>query len=472
MAITLSINSIDKTSLLRVNSVNRSDVLNNRNTMSFVLIDKTGLYRPLIGNSVELKKDTTTLFAGTIDTIEESLFDNKLSLIYNINCVDYNQLFDRFIVAQVYENKSLGYIVKDIIDNFINTESITYVNVEDGPTITKAIFNYKTATSCFNELSELTGYDWYIDYNKDLHFFERSTNNAPFSLTATSGNYRNVIIETNRDDYRNVQYIRAGNDITDSRTENFKGDGARITFTLKYPVALVPSSIKVNTVSKTIGIKGVDTGKDWYWNKGEKEITQDDGGTILTSSDDLEVTYRGLFPIIQQAFDDTSISDRVSVEGGSGVYESVEDEPNIDNSDYAEEKAQGLLRRYGTIPQKIKFQTDLDGLEAGQLLSITIPEHSINGTYLISNVVLNDLVSDTLRYSIVALSGENVGGWVNFFEKMISQSQKYVIRENEVLITLRNFKEDLTINETFSASSDTPESRVGTALVGFSEVGA
>jgi hypothetical protein len=472
MAITLTIAGADKTALLRTNTIIISDNLNSRNLFSCSLVDLAGSYRPVIGNSVVLTKDATTLFSGTIDRIAESLFDNKSALQYDLTCVDYNQLFDRFLVPEVYESELAGDIVKDIIDQFVSTESITYTAVEDGPTITKVVFNYTTATAALNELSELVGYDWYLDYDKDLHFFERSSNAAPFSLTGNSGNYRNARIEHNRDEYRNIQYVRAGQDITDARTESFKGDSANRVFTLKYPVALVPSSITVNSVSKTIGIQGVESGKDWYWNKNQKQINQDDAGTVLTSSDTLEVTYQGFFPIIAQALKDTEISTRASVEGGSGVYESLNDSPNIDISDYAEEKAQGLLRRYGKIPEIVYFETDVDGLRAGQLMSITIPEHGISGTYLIENVDFNDLYSDTLRYQVKALSGENIGGWINFFKRMIQQGQKYVIRENEVLIRLRQFSDDLTAQETFSASDNSPENRVGYLVVGFGEVGS
>ena len=91
---------------------------------------------------------------------------------------------------------------------------------------------------------------------------------------------------------------------------------------------------------------------------------------------------------------------------------------------------------------------------------------------MITNVTYTDFFSDTLRYNVTCVSGEYKGGWIEYFKDIIKKGQKFVIRENEVLNRLRQFNEDLSINETFSASADAVESRVGFALVGFSEVGA
>jgi len=473
MSVTLEIAGVDKTSLLRINTINKQDVLNQRTTCSFRLVDTTASYRPQIGQSAVLKLNGTKIFGGIISNLNEaSLHRSILWLAYDVVCVAYDQLFDRRRVAEIYENETVENVIFDIVDNFVTGESITTASVNASVSITKAIFNYRKASDCLDELAELIGYSWYVDFDKDLNFFERSANTAPFALTDTSGNYRNIQVIKNIDDYRNTQYVRAGQDITDPRTENFVGDDARRSWTLKYPVAKVPSAITVGTSSQTVGIFGVETGKDFYWNKGEKQIVQDDSGTTLSSTDNLDITYQGLFPIIVQAIKDTEISDRATIEGGSGIYEDVQDELNIDVDDYAEERAVSLLRKYGEIQTRVEFETDTYGLKAGQLISITNTIHNLNETFLISNVYMSDLTQEIMRYQVTALSGEKIGGWVDFFKKMTQQQQQFVIRENEVLLRLRQFKDNLKSVETFSASSAAPLTRVGTAIVGFSEVGA
>ena len=557
MAIVININSVDKTSIIRKDSLNISDTLNARNMCAFNIYDTTGTYRPSIGQVVDVTLDGTKIFAGTIDSLtERKIKGTSTTLFYNVICVDYNQLCDRYTVAQVYESKTLEYIVKDIVDNFLTGESITYTNVPTGtPTITKAVFTYTTVTAAFDELSDLTGYDWYIDYNKDLHFFDRSTNLASTDLSDAEANIQEMTIKRTRNQYRNRQYLRAGFDVTSERTEYFVGNTKLTTFTTQYPIAKEPSATQyayvaddtteagttttnitatahglvtgdlitnttrenaIRTVTKvdddnltvatvtgqttgdtikkytgttkTIGIRELETGYDWYWNKSSNEFTQDDDSTLLTSNDVLGVTYQGFYPIIARSDDEIEIADRASTEGGNGIYETIDEDRSIESQETAKEKAEGLLRRYGTIPERINILTFTSGYAAGQLVDINVSEHAVNDSYLIQSVKIREY-GTTYIYQIEALSGENIGGWVKFFKDLSKRSQKYVIRENEVLLRILSLSDSLTLSESLTFPADTelsdsitlaesltptdatPENRVDFAQVNYSEVG-
>src|SRR5690606_2836220 len=132
--------------------------------------------------------------------------------------------------------------------------------------------------------------------------------------------------------YRNSQYIKGGVDITDPQTEEFLGDGKRTAFTTGFKIAKVPT-IKVNSTIKTVGIRGLDSGKDWYWSKGENTISQESSATPLESTDILSVTYQGEFPIVVITKDDAEIIARQTLEQNSGINEDVEDEPESTNRD-------------------------------------------------------------------------------------------------------------------------------------------
>src|SRR5690606_21763127 len=151
----------------------------------------------------------------------------------------------------------------------------TYNHVQDGAVITRAVFNYNTVNSAFNEISEQTGFSWFIDADKDVHFFSRETNVAPFAITTTSGNSRNLSVKRSKDRIRNVQYIRGGREASDPRTELFVGDGTRKTFTVSLPIASVPT-VTVDGIPQTVGIRGLEGDRDWYWNKEQNEVSQDD----------------------------------------------------------------------------------------------------------------------------------------------------------------------------------------------------
>lgn len=453
---------------LRISNISRSDadILAGVNSGAPLAMDGNTTLKLAFDNALI---DDNRIFAGSISRISESQHVGTSGLWYEIECADYNELCDRHFVARAYDNQTLGQIVTDIVTQDLAGEGISTAGVETGPTITRAVFNYSTVTAAFNDLSDLTGLSWYIDYNKTLYFRSRNSNLAPFGLTATSKNWRNLRVERTREQYRNRQYLRAGQDLTSTRTENFAGDGKRRTFTLSYPVGKVPT-ITVNGVAKTVGIRTVDSGKDFYWNKGSPDIVQDDAGTLLTSTDTLAVTYQGLFPIIVASENAAEISARAALMGGTGVYESVDEAAEIDSNSLAIDYANGLLRRFGVIPTVVTFETDTAGLAAGQLININIPVHGLSGDFLIESVETNDINARLLRYQVKALSGERLGGWDEFFRKLSDTGGSLVLRENEVLLMLRTFGESMVLSDAMTTTAVAPETRVGYALVGFSEV--
>jgi len=317
----------------------------------------------------------------------------------------------------------------------------------------------------------ITGNSWWIDYTKDMHFCSRLTNAAPFALTDTSNNYRNLSIKRTRQDYRNKEYFRGGQDISSALTETFKGDGENATFSLTLPCAKVPSSVTVDAAVKTIGIRQVETGKDWYWNEGDREITQDTGGAKLTSANILSVTYQGYFPIVIESVNESAIAERKLVEGGTGIYEHAVTDTSINTSEAVQERANALVRKYGEIPETVEFETDSDGLKAGQLINITVTKHNLNAAYLIQRVTIQDITSNILRYQVTAMSGEYIGGWIEFFKGLAKAGQGYVIRENEVLVKNRNLTDNLRLTDTLTVTSGSPIAIVGSSAVGYSEAG-
>jgi len=438
------INGVDRTEYIKAQSLRIIDALNERSTASLTIIDKDGLYRPAVGEPVEIWDGTTQLFGGSIDDIQEEKILGSSAIICNIPLVDHHQLADRRLVAETYENELAGNIVKNIINNYLAEEGITQGTIQDGPVIKKAVFNYIPASQCLDELSELTGLQWVIRPDKSLDFFDRSVFTG--SAITSSSDIRNVRVRRNRDGYRNRQYVRAGRDISTTQTRTFKGDGETQVFTVDLPIAEKPI-IKVNGVTQTVGIRGLETGFDWYWQKGDKTISQDESGTKLTASDILTVEYKGFYPIIVVADDPAAINERQAAGDGSGIYESIEDKSSIDTRNAATDYANGLLRRYARIGTTLTFDTYTAGYQVGQIVNVSIPEHDINEEMLISRIDITDpgRQDGVLKYSIELVSGEAVGGWVNFFKKLVQQGKTFVIRENEILVKLLTFQDNFVI---------------------------
>ena len=473
----LTINGADRTALVQPMTLHITDQLNTRNRCQWSMVDPTGntALAPHAGEPVVATWDYGTgpvvLFAGTVDDVRQTKRNTLPHLWYDVNALDFNQLCDRRLVIKEYTNQTLQAIVADLVTDYLAEDGVTLdAAMETGPTIEHAIFNYRAVSDVLRDLTDLTGFTWYIDYSRVLHVASRAFFLAPFSLTSTLL-YRTISVTETREQYRNQQWIKAGVDIADPSTESMKGDGAMRTFTVALPIALVPT-VRVNGVLKTVGILNVDTLKDWYWNVGEATVTQDDGGTLLTSGDILAVTYQGQFPILVQNRDQGAVTERATVEGGSGLYEAIEDHSEITRGSLAKDFAAGLLRRYARIPHQLDIETDEVGLRAGQLITVTMPDMGLDGEYLIETAEIKDLTGAKLRYNLTVLDGEPFGTFQAFFRNLAG-TRKVIIGENEVLLFVRSTFEGATIGEpSYSATSQAARGAAVGDQVGLCEVGA
>lgn len=437
MALKFEIGLDDITSTVLANSFRYSDDLGNRNTADFVLLAEDSSTIPEVGEAIIIKKDSDKIFTGSIEALEILCrSSDNLPLEVEVSCVDHTAILDRYLVSRSFDNMAAGAIVRSIIDDELDGEGFTYTNVLDGITVKRAVFNYDTATKAIDKLAELTGYFWFIDVDKDIHFCPRETNLAPFVLGDTAGNHETLTVIRDRESYVNRLYVRAGTELSASRVDEFSGDNKRTSFSLALPCGKVPA-IQVDDVTKTVGIGGLDTGKDWYWNKGSSSIYQDSGGSVLTPSNTLEVTYQGLIPIIVLSDLSDEITERIAVEGGNGLYEGLLDDTSIDDRDLATDLANAHLRQYGYIADRLSFETIEDGLRAGQLIEIEITKLGLSGNYLITEVSGKDVDGKFVRYTIDATNGERVEGWERFFKSLVESGKKFIIRENEVVRNLR-----------------------------------
>lgn len=414
------------------------------------------------------------IFGGTIDAFNEMLtIDGSASLDYDVEAVSYDALLDNRLVARSYETpgQTLRDIVTDIIANEYPSDGINTDNVATGPEIEPIKFNYDKASECFDDLAELTGYTYWIDPYKNLYFVDRATLLSPVNFLESVANWQKVTVERTRETYRNRQFIKAGLGLTPLRTEYFVGDGTRKSFTLAYPAGKEPSPITVGGVSKTVGIREVESGKNWYWQKNSPVVNQDDGDSAVTAGTQVAVTYQGQYPILVSAQSDPGVADRVLIEGGSGFYDSIEDQPNIDTVEAAQERASGLLRKFGRIPQKATITHLTAGCRAGQLATVTIPTHNLTGQWLIESVSLRDYNGQRVQYVLKLLDGEAVGGWQGFFGALKREARKIEFQDNEVILILRSETDTVLVSDSHSVATAALVAPLADfAVCGFSEL--
>jgi len=461
------------------NTLTIDDQADGRSTASFRVYQGNQPRAYALGQIKQIANDGTLLFGGIIDQLTERQ-DTNDDLWMDVNMVDYVALLDRHLVAAAYQNQPADDILRDVLTNpAVSTaylEQFGLTEVTAGPTIQSITFNYVKVSEAISELAQYAGFQWNVTPDKTVVFKSRDATMAPFSITETSRNYRALQVARDKTEYRNRQYLRAGRDLTDTRTEQFAGDGETQAFVVTFPVGQVPT-ITVNGAPQDVGIRGVDENADWYWNKDNLVISQDENSTPLGAGDTLAVTYRGLFPIIVVTDNLGAQAERAEAEGTSGLYASVEQDAALNDSDNANAKAESLLARYGQFNNGIQFETD-DAVEnnalslrAGDLLPINKPTHNVNNNCLVESVAF-ERSGARWKVAVKALTGMQTMSWLRYWQKQATTRQEFTDRENEVLIVGGNtasFSSPLLLTDSVVGTIGEPTSEVGSAEASISE---
>jgi hypothetical protein len=426
-----------------------TDKINARSTLNIKVVDKKSA-TIAVGKSFTILEDAKTFFQGIIvKSMAKEVYPNYIE--YSLSVADNSAIADRRVIAKSYESQVAGDIVKDIITEVLGDEGVTQGTIEDGPTITKAVFNYIECSQALDFLKTTTGgYVWNIDKDKKLNFYARTSNIAPYTLN-DSVVHKRFTQNSTMDQYRNTQYARGGKGRTavqTNETPSPKPDGESRNFVVRFPIAEKPvietnlngaGWVAINPAN--IGINGLDTGKEWYYRYNSEIITQDTTETVLGTADAIRVTYTGLRNLFVKTEDAAEITDRKTVEGGTGIYENLAVEKSIDETTQALEFSNGLLATYGEIKDIVKFETEVTGLEAGQLLTISKTAYGISDTFLIESINIVPADQDGFIYKVTCLDGASVGGWEEFFKNILRGGRDFAIEANEVIILLVSFSE-------------------------------
>jgi hypothetical protein len=171
---------------------------------------------------------------------------------------------------------------------------------------------------------------------------------------------------------------------------------------------------------------------------------------------------------------DAEILARRALEGGTGVYEAIADDPAINVQNVAVTKALAYLRKHGVIPQVVRFETDAPGLRPGQLLPVDIPAAGLGDNYLVESVSMRDMQGAVNRYTVTAVSGDALGGWLEWFSALARQAQKFVLYDEDQVGMLKTVAETVVVSDSreeydWGTTDRKPESRVGLARADFAE---
>ena len=282
-----------------------------------------------------------------------------------------------------------------------------------------------TLADDFDDLKKQSpNFTW--DINDNLKFAFQAKSAVPTPWIATSADFKlrpAPTVENIADLYRNKQLGTGGVD-TITFTKKFTGDGETQTWTLDFPVQAM-DSIAVNGVTKTFGVKGVDSGRDFYFQQGSNIISQDSSEVPFVETQSFQVTYDAQVTITADIRDDAAIALRASLDNTTGIVQAVEDCTGLTKTAVLT-KLQGLLKQYAVSPQDLNFTTTRSGLAPGQILTAFVPEFGVfDGQYLITEITTtwrtempNNVETTQPYHAVKATNGPVVGDYTRWLSQI------------------------------------------------------
>lgn len=172
-------NGFKYTTLTRGNDLRRlpgiqiRDVLNQSpNTCSFTIDGASN--RPQEGEEIEIvdhEDGDRQLFKGNVQTVDQEYEEQRGQLVWRVTIIDFTWLLNAKRPFGTYENISASEIVVDLITKYALGFTVTHVQTLLAP-ISVTFDGTKDFSSCLSEMAAaIGGGHWYVDYQKDIHFF-------------------------------------------------------------------------------------------------------------------------------------------------------------------------------------------------------------------------------------------------------------------------------------------------------------
>lgn len=425
--LTVTIAGADLTSQYQTGSLSITEQINNKsNSATLRMAASSSGTVPQPGAAISISDSARTpmlLFAGFVSRVRTVEYGVGSFFTYELEATDYTYILLNRVAARDYTNQTLAYIVADLIGGWADDQSFDLTNVATGPTIASVAFNYVSLRSCFEQLAKLTGYVWWVGYDKKIYFQTPTTTAAPdtFKDSAPS-NHESVTIHYDTSQVRNSITVHGSSDgeaSANTVVQSFTANGTQTSWELdNKPDSIV--SITVDGVAQqfSLDVNQQDTDEFVYSFSGAS-ISIAASGTTPTNGQIVAVTYYPRIPIIANVQDAPSIAFFKAYEGGTGIHDGVISDTSVKTKAQARERGLQELEEFAMPLVTGKVLTRSDMLAAntifrpGQALTVNLPSWGISTdtAYLIQQVRtwLNEDGSSIIYTYEITFGGKPVG---------------------------------------------------------------
>lgn len=401
-------------------------------------------HMPAIGDTIYVKytinSNTQLLFGGTLVT-SEPIVSGGVLLLYQMTAMDWGYALDAFVVKANYADMDPHDIVVDLINNFAPA-GFTTNHVQVGNFNVSTIqFNYQQLSKALQSLATQVGWDWFVDANKDVHFYFAEGNVAassevsvaPIIIDDTTGDieWPTLDVQVDITNMKNAVYVVGGTyqknfelDPNPAATppqyapiDVYQTDGVSMVFPLSY-------SYDQSTLTITLAGVGQSIGTSQVTDPTTVEVLYDDSGRFIqfttTPSAGQTVIVQGEanVPILAYVTDDTSIATY-------GIREDAISDSKILSVQQAQERAQADIDMFGDPVYTVKFNTIsafTNQLSIGQQITLNSTKFGVSNKPLIIKQINFVARTPTQLEAQVQCLGSEVVSFNDIMLQLLQQS--------------------------------------------------
>lgn len=386
MAISITIGGTDYTQYVDMSSfkINANIAVNTDTAEMTINIPNQILPRPKGGQEIIVYNGSHREFGGVIVQPTETALTPR-TMSYDVKARDYTYYLDKHLVTNSYTSTTAGNIVKNIIQNY--TTGFTTNNVlgtDNSFLIPFMKFDHLAPSACLQKLADAVGLNWWIDYNKDVHFASSTTIPSPLPnntllVDTDTQNYGDLTLEEDVSQVRNQIYIM-GHKVAAAYTitEKQPTDGNQTSFNLNYePLNGVSSMvISVGATNYTPMLDLTNGTASNHSSDGKAYVhikNQTVRFNVAPAAGVLSVTYRPKYEMVNLYNDPNAMTVMQQRDNLDGVYEFVIKDATLSGDDTSLADARGRieLTKYAYPHYSGEFFSYLQGWGTGQYFYLT-----------------------------------------------------------------------------------------------------
>lgn len=413
---------------VRPGSIHITDTLGQVQTADFDVIDIHASVNLDVNQPVSISENMTTIFTGDTEEIGLTSYDSPYDInssgvhtgsavgarLWSVRCTGQNALAFRNVTGTFSAEVKVP-IQLVVVTLAANLGLAPDVIVAGGAQLPEYFLSdNETYAAAFDRLADLATsvsgitHVWKISpmivllsYVPALHFGPVGFVGSSGASVGTGGylpKAGSIHYRKTRQDFANTVVMKMDKHLKDGmQSEDFDfGNVFLGTLKLAFPMAGQPT-ITLDDEVQTVGIRDIDTGKDWYWNAGSPVLRL--GGTAFTGGQTLTVKYQAL------DLRTISVNDAASV-AAVGIFAIPAHMGDSSSSLSPLAFAQSILARRLGSGQAIRVivRCNPTAFQVGQSVGVNIA-HIISGTFYLRSIRHYDEEATIMWRELELLSG-------------------------------------------------------------------